>query len=185
VARHRGAQEEVRRDARSHVRASARSLVHSVRMAVARYPFRRIGREYLGTIRRPYATVLVQGKSRKWVSVEMVVDSGADYTLLPATYAELLGIDLAACVPATTSGVGGSEIVHLYKSLDVRLGDWRAKVPVGFLDRDDVPALLGRLRFMEALEVVFKDFTTTFGRWRRSAIIERHEAYPALAYQAG
>lgn len=74
----------------------------------------------------------------------------------------MLGIDLAACVPTTTFGVGGSETVRLYKSLNVRLGDWRAKVPAGFLERDDVPALLGRLRFMEALEVVFKDFTTTF-----------------------
>ncbi|MCX6841513.1 MAG: aspartyl protease family protein [candidate division WOR-3 bacterium] len=92
-------------------------------MVVARFPFRRIGREYLGTIQRPYATVLLQGKSRQWVSVEMVVDSGADYTLLPATYAELLGIDLAARVPTTTFGVGGSETVHLYKSLSIRLGD--------------------------------------------------------------
>jgi hypothetical protein len=131
---------------------------------VARFPFRRIGKEYLGTIRRPYATVLVRGKGRRWISVEMVVDSGADYTLLPATYAELLGIDLAACVPMTTFGIGGSETVHLYKSLNVRLGDWRAEVPAGFLERDDVPALLGRLKFMEALEVAFKDFTTTFRR---------------------
>ena len=92
----------------------------------------------------------------------MVVDSGADYTLLPKVYAELLGIDLRSCVPMTTSGIGGSETVHLCKSLNVKLGDWRAKVPAGFLERDDVPALLGRLKFMEEMEVTFKDFNTTF-----------------------
>ncbi len=129
---------------------------------VAGFPFRLVGREYLGTIRRPYATVLIQARGRRWVSVEMVVDSGADYTLLPRVYAELLGVDLKSCVPMTTSGIGGSETVHLYKSLSVRLGDWRAEVPAGFLERDDVPALLGRLKFLEALEVTFKDFKTTF-----------------------
>jgi len=67
-------------------------------MELIRFPFRRIGKEYLGTIWRPYAKVMIQGPNQRWVSVEMVVDSGADHTLLPGRYAAMLGIDLHACV---------------------------------------------------------------------------------------
>ncbi|MCX7785566.1 MAG: retroviral-like aspartic protease family protein [candidate division WOR-3 bacterium] len=131
-------------------------------MKIAEFPFRKIGKEYLGIIRRPYATVLIKGKNDEWLPIEMIVDSGADYTLLPKRYAEILGIDLIDCVPKTTLGVGGSETVYLYKSLTIRLGKWQKKIPVGFLERDDIPALLGRLEFIEALEVTFKNFNTIF-----------------------
>ena len=131
-------------------------------MEIAKFPFRKIGKEYLGTIWRPYAIVLILSKNNEWVPVEMIVDTGADYTLLPKKYAEILGIDLINCVPKTTLGVGGSETVYLYKSLTVRLKNWQKQIPVGFLERDDIPALLGRLEFIEAFEVIFKNFEIIF-----------------------
>lgn len=133
-------------------------------MELVRFPFRRFGKEYLGTIWRPYATVMIQGPNQRWVSVEMVVDSGADHTLLPGRYAALLGIDLHACVKRPTAGVGGPEKVYLYKSLTVSLGGWRKRVPVGFLGRDDVPPRLGRLGFLESLDVRFRNRQTIFAR---------------------
>jgi len=131
-------------------------------MEIAKFPFRKIGKEYLGTIWRPYAIVLILSKNNEWVPVEMMVDTGADYTLLPKKYSEVLGIDLINCVPKTTLGVGGSETVYLYKSLTVRLKNWQKQIPVGFLERDDIPALLGRLEFIEAFEVIFKNFEIIF-----------------------
>ena len=93
----------------------------------------------------------------------IVVDSEADYTLLPRRYAIALGIDLANdCVTGTTLGVGGSEAVYLYKKLLVKMEDWQNEIPVGFLERDDIPALLGRLVFIESLRVVFEKHKTTF-----------------------
>ena len=40
----------------------------------------------------------------------VLVDSGADYTILDARLAPVLGIDLARCVPADTSVVGGGTV---------------------------------------------------------------------------
>jgi hypothetical protein len=131
-------------------------------MEIAKFPFKKIGKEYLGTIWRPYATVSIKAKNTDWIPVEMLVDSGADYTLLPRKYAELLGIDFSKCTPKTTLGIGGSETVYFYKSIMVRLGSWQKEIPVGFLARNDIPPLLGRLEFIEVLEVTFKDFKTIF-----------------------
>jgi hypothetical protein len=94
----------------------------------------------------------------------MVVDSGADYSLLPGRYAALLDVDLRRCVRRTTGGIGGPERIYLHKSLVVRLGTWQKKVPVGFLGRDDVPPLLGRLGFMEVLDVRFVNHETIFAQ---------------------
>ncbi|MBI4668243.1 MAG: retroviral-like aspartic protease family protein [Elusimicrobia bacterium] len=132
-------------------------------MRIARFSFTKIGHGPLGDIFRPYADVLFFAKKTgAWLSINMVVDSGADYTLLPRRYAAALGIDLGReCVAETTLGVGGSETVYLYKKLPVRIGNWQKEIPVGFLERDDIPALLGRLDCLEVLKVTFQNYKTT------------------------
>lgn len=52
-------------------------------------------------------------------------------------------------------------IVYLYKNLQIKIGQWQEKVPVGFLERDDIPPLLGRLKCMEILKVTFENRITT------------------------
>lgn len=138
-------------------------------MEVARFPFRRIGKEYLGIIYRPYVyAFLKHTKDEEWFPVEMIADTGADYTLLPRRYADLLGIDLNTdCIAQTSAGIGASETVYLYKGLIIKIESFKKEIPVGFLERDDIPALLGRLGMIEALRVIFEKFATTFERPKR------------------
>ena len=129
------------------------------------FPFEKRLSSIFGDVWRPVA--LVEFRSvidvGLWTTVRMIVDSGADYTLLPRSYAKALGINLEHdCKPFETTGIGGSEMVFVHPAVFVRLGDWQAQVPVGFLDRDAVPALLGRQQFLEALSVLFENHTTTF-----------------------
>lgn len=132
-------------------------------MQIIKSPFKKIGRTDLGMIWRPFVGVSLLSKARKeWWPVEMLVDSGADYTMLPRRYADNLEIDLnVECSSITTSGIGGAETVYIYKGLEIKIGNWQKKVPVGFLERDDVPALLGRLDCLEVLEIILKNYQTT------------------------
>ena len=93
-------------------------------MLIAQFPFKKIGETELGKIFRPYAEIsLFSERRKKWIPIELIVDTGADYTMLPKRYADLLKIDLnTECVPKTTLGIGGSETVYLYKSLGMKLG---------------------------------------------------------------
>lgn len=118
----------------------------------------------MGMILRPMAKVMIFAeKQKEWLPVNMVVDTGADYSLLPRRYAATLEIDLAKdCIVETSLGVGGSETVYLYKSLLIKMGDWQKKIPVGFLERDDIPALLGRLECIEVLKVILEKHQTIF-----------------------
>ena len=131
---------------------------------IASFPFTFIDKTKLGDIYRPYATVLIFSKLRKsWQPIEMVIDTGADYTLFPKRYAFIFGIDLEGeCSVETTLGVGGSETVYLYKKLLIKISNWQKEIPVGFLERDDVPPLLGRLSCLEALRLTFNNRVSVF-----------------------
>lgn len=122
-------------------------------------PFSFRGRSILGSIYRPYIQILVtSSKIQKWIPVEMIVDTGADYCLFPKKYTNLLNINLEKdCFSERTHGVGGVGKVFLLKSgVKVKLRQWEKEIPVGFLDRDDVPALLGRLECLELLQLEMK-----------------------------
>lgn len=133
-------------------------------MKAINFPFVFIEKTKLGKVYRPYATIYVFSKERKkWQPIQMIVDTGADYTLFPKRYAQILGIDLNLdCQSEITLGIGGAETVYQYKNLSVRMGRWEQKIPVGFLERDDVPPLLGRLVCLETFKLIFQNFVTTF-----------------------
>lgn len=126
---------------------------------IANFPFKKIGKTDLGIVYRPFINALVFSSQReKWIPIEMLADTGADYTMLPRRYADILGIDLNIdCSPSTTTGIGGSETVYFYKFLKIKIGNWQKKIPIGFLERDDIPAILGRLKCIEIIEAIFKN----------------------------
>ena len=78
-------------------------------------------------------------------------------TTLPKYMAESLNISLERdCWKDKTNGVGGNEIVYIYKQkIKVRLGDNERTVPISFLNTDRIPALLGRLGFLETFDTEF------------------------------
>lgn len=130
-----------------------------------KFPFERRSSTIFGNVSRPVALVDFRSVNDQvvWTTVRMIVDTGADYTLLPRSYARAIGVNLERdCKSFETLGIGGKEVVFVHPAIRARLGEWEAEVPVGFLDRDTVPALLGRQKFLEALSVLFEDHTITF-----------------------
>jgi len=125
-----------------------------------------------GVVYRLIADVLVRTKDKgDWVSVSMIIDTGADYTIMPKRYAPLLGIDVNVdCMEHRTQGIGGSETVYLCRDITVRLGRWERHIPLGFLDRDDIPPLLGRQDFLETFRAIFERHETTFEQPRKQQV---------------
>lgn len=132
------------------------------------FPFEDEGEGNFGRILRPTAKVTFQiPNSDKLVDVWMVVDTGADYTILPRHLSKKLRINLNYdCQRSMTFGVGGEQIVFFYKKrLEVSIGPLTRHIPLAFINRNDVPPLLGRLGFLETFNteflkthiVVFKD----------------------------
>ncbi len=138
-------------------------------MKTVSFPFEPQPSALLGTVFRPVALVSLWSKRfHDWLEVTTLVDTGADYTLLPHAYIAALGIDVdRECTQVSTAGVGGIERIHFLPQLRLRLGPWSRRIPVGFAQRDAVPALLGRAGCLETFDVRFARHRTTFGPMRR------------------
>lgn len=129
-------------------------------MKLVSSPFKLRGKSFLGKIYRPYIEILITSKNiDEWIPVEVLIDTGADYTLLPKKYAELLRVNLERdCYQDKTLGVGGQEKIYLYKKgIRIKIASFKREIPVGFLNRDNVPPLLGRLECLEVLTLIMKD----------------------------
>jgi len=116
------------------------------------------GKSYFGKIFRPVAKVSFKSEIKDlWSDVWMIVDTGADFTILPRYVSNDLGISLERdCILDTTVGVGGEQKIYLYKQkIRVKIRDFLREIPLAFFDSDEVPPLLGRLGFMETFDVEF------------------------------
>ena len=124
---------------------------------VLKFPFKKEQSSILGTIYRPIARIIFWSKREKnWLAVRMIVDTGADYTLLPRFMAERLGVNLEKdCKVFNTYGIGGGERVYFLPKIKVKLGDWKRMIPIGFLERNEIPPLMGRHLFLETFETLF------------------------------
>lgn len=123
-----------------------------------KFPFEYVGRCFFGPVQRPIAKVSLKSpKSDIWTDTWMVVDTGADFSILPRYISKDLKISLEHdCVKDITVGVGGERIVYLCKSkIKARIGQFEREIPLAFFDSNDIPALLGRLGFLETFDTEF------------------------------
>ena len=133
-----------------------------------RFSFEYGGENSFGKIHRPVAKVSFKSpKENIWIETQMIVDTGADFTILPRFLAKNLRISLEHdCIKELTSGIGGDQSIYLYKyKIQIKIGALERHVPIAFFDNNEVPPLLGRTGFLETFdteflkshEVVFKD----------------------------
>jgi hypothetical protein len=93
-----------------------------------------------------------------------LVDSGADYSILPTSYARYLGVDLEACDerPATTAGGTGTVLVHpLPLEAEVQAMNVRFAMKSAFTEHGST-ILLGREDFFKEFRVTIDEPAQTF-----------------------
>jgi hypothetical protein len=98
------------------------------------------------------------------ITVNSLLDSGADYCIFNAKYASLIGVDLNACTKAGTRGVGGNTVIPTYRTeLEIQVKNLeKIRVPVDFIDSDSVSGLLGQTGFFDLHKIKFERKLNTF-----------------------
>jgi hypothetical protein len=99
------------------------------------------------------ATVTPSGVLRGALRTTVLVDSGADCTLLHEAQARPLQVDLSQCPVEPMGGVGGQIPVRLSRVLMYLCGRW-VSVEVGFAPNQR-PQLLGRADVFDNLLIAF------------------------------
>ena len=114
-----------------------------------------------GTLRKaPFIPIIVRNKWGQLMRVVALLDSGADYTVVPKDLAELLGLTESEH-QEETGGIGGKVSVKNSRlSFDIKKDREKHSLTVPVLvlqdNYSDVPLLLGRNGFFEEFHITFK-----------------------------
>lgn len=107
---------------------------------------------------RPTVPIVFRNKS-KFIQTEAIIDSGADFTILPIEIAGILDIKLDGHTKTTFHGAGGNpfpvypspiNIEHILRQSGFRTINWQTKV---FFAESQPAILLGHKGFLEKFRV--------------------------------
>ena len=88
--------------------------------------------------------------------VRLLLDSGADYTMLPKSLGELVGLNFSRLRALTVTGVEGRGVKAYLGTVQLRIaGLLLPPIPCLYGSSDKTPLLLGREGFFDLFDVMF------------------------------
>lgn len=105
----------------------------------------------------PAAKVSFRSREGEWLSLFLVIDSGATISALPKTDAPMLGVKVEEGIPATITGVGEEVIPGWRHELPARIGREVISLPLVFLNSNSSSRVLGRAGIFGHFTVVFEE----------------------------
>lgn len=115
----------------------------------------------------PAAEVSFLTPDSEWITLFLVLDSGATISALPKSDAVALGIDLKKGRPLSITGINGEITAGWQDEHNVRIGKEIIKIPIVFLDNETSPRVLGRAGIFNRFTMVFE------GQKKRSGFIRK------------
>ena len=106
-----------------------------------------------GILLRPFLRVRLIGPQHN-VWQRMLLDSGADFTTLPATLADHLGYSLPSEPSGHVKGIAGVPLPYVVGEIDIEVGGISYHVRLAWVRSERAPALLGRLDFFRLTDYV-------------------------------
>ncbi|MEM2100565.1 MAG: hypothetical protein QXP45_04445 [Thermoproteota archaeon] len=120
-----------------------------------RFPYQKEKSSLFGEIYRPIAEFEVETRSG-WITLLAYIDSGADVSILPASFLKAFGIMVEEEEIREIRGVGGAKVPIVVKDVKMRMGQqvFNSKIAIALVE--DVPYILGREGVFDKFEICFK-----------------------------
>jgi len=98
----------------------------------------------------------------KLLDVGMLLDSGSDFSMIPVSISEALGMNIEGLKKTKTIGIGGIPIEVKMSELDLILKrgreEYEMSIPVQINLNPDVIPLLGRTPLFDEFDVIFRQW---------------------------
>lgn len=104
----------------------------------------------------PAAEVFFKSQEGAWLSIFLIVDSGATVSALPKSDADFFGIVAERGKAVQVGGINGA-LTGWQHDISIRFGGVEFTVPFVFLAGDFVPRVLGRAGIFEHFAIIFDE----------------------------
>lgn len=108
-------------------------------------------------ISRPLIPIILSGPKGS-ITIDALVDSGADRSLFHLEIGKRLGLDLFSAPTEFFSGIEAGRLSSYLLSVDMQIMglDKKVSIPAGFVESDGVSAILGQDGFFDAFRIKFE-----------------------------
>jgi len=121
------------------------------------FPFLKRRSEKFGHILKPVIPVSIIGPKRG-VKVFMLLDSGADLSMIPYSVGETIGIELDMSTRSEVQGIGEGSVPYVLGQVRIQIENFEISARIGWALIEEVPFILGRLDVFKAFAVEFREF---------------------------
>ncbi|MEW6104397.1 MAG: retropepsin-like aspartic protease [bacterium] len=94
---------------------------------------------------------------------QMLIDSGADITLIPKRAGDYLGFRIEKETIREIRGIGEGALPYIIKPVQIEIGEYRIKGRIGWVLIEEVPFLLGRLDIFDQFDIKFDHLAKKVG----------------------
>ena len=113
--------------------------------------------EFFGKIKRPIAAVSIKSDDGKWHAITMLIDSGADASVMSRSFGELFGHNIKKGRKVPMKGFGEQVVIAYVHTMEIKIGKHVIKADVLVADDNNVPNVLGRKDVFNLFEIQFKN----------------------------
>lgn len=121
------------------------------------FKFEKKRTQKLGDILKPIIPVTIIG-SKRALNVFMLLDSGADLSLIPYSVGETIGLELDIENKSELQGIGEGSVPYLLNDVKLKIDSIEFSARVGWALIEEVPFILGRLDVFQYFSVEFREF---------------------------
>ncbi len=111
------------------------------------------------TTKGPWIPITLIGPKNSLDTIALI-DSGADFSVIPREFGEIMGVDFTRGEREKTKGVGG-EVDTLRTAINVNIvrghESYTFTLPIHIMlkEKTDVPPLIGRAKFFDEFKITF------------------------------
>ncbi|MBO3842102.1 MAG: aspartyl protease family protein [Candidatus Brockarchaeota archaeon] len=120
-----------------------------------KFPCQKEKSSLFGEIYRPIVELEVETRAG-WITLLAYIDSGADISILPASFLKAFGVTVEEEEIREIRGIGGAKVPVIMKDVRMKIGEltFNSKIAIALIE--DVPYILGREGVFDKFEICFR-----------------------------
>lgn len=121
------------------------------------FQFEKRRTQRLGEILKPIIPVTIVGQKRS-VNIFMLLDSGADLSLIPYSVGIAIGLELDIENRSEVQGIGEGSVPYILNQVKLKIENVEFIARIGWALIEEVPFILGRLDVFQTFSIEFREF---------------------------